>query len=55
MKNYTLEEYITIRKSILSQLRIWEKMTKEEKARFKAATSELQVNNIAINMRQKYL
>jgi hypothetical protein len=55
MKNYTLEEYIEIRKTILSQLRIWEKMTKEEKTRFKSATSTLQVNNIAINMRQKYL
>ena len=55
MKNYSLEEYITLRKSILSQLRVWEKMTKEEKERFKTATSQVQVNNIAINMRQKYL
>jgi hypothetical protein len=55
MKNYTIEEYIAVRKGILSDLRIWKQMTKEEKERFNAATSETQVNNIAITMRQKYL
>ena len=55
MKNYSLEEYIAIRKGILSDLRIWKQMTKEEKERFKSATSETQVNNLAITMRHKYL
>ena len=55
MKNYSLEDYIAIRKGILSDLRIWKQMTKEEKERFNTATNKTQVNNIAITMRQKYL
>lgn len=55
MKNYTLEEYIAIRKGILSDLRIWKQMTQAERQAFKSATSETQVNNLAITMRHKYL
>ena len=55
MKNYTLEDYIAIRKGILCDLRIWPQMTSAEKKAFKSAENETQVNNLAITMRQKYL
>ena len=50
-----MESYISIRRSILSDLRIWCKMTRAEKEAFKASKSEIQVDNYMTTFRHKYL
>lgn len=50
-----MESYIAIRRSILSDLRIWCKMTRAEKEAFNASKSEIQVDNYMTTFRHKYL
>lgn len=50
-----MDSYIAIRKGILSDLRIWCKMTRAEKEAFKASKSEIQVDNYMTTFRHKYL
>lgn len=50
-----MESYIAIRRGILSDLRIWCKLTRAEKEAFKSSKSEIQVDNFMTTFRRKYL
>lgn len=50
-----MESYISIRRGILSDLRIWCKLTHAEKEAFKSSKSEIQVDNFMTTFRRKYL
>ena len=50
-----LIEYIDYRISIMKQMDIWKQGTKEEKAEFRACSTEIRVDNTARYLIQKYL
>ena len=50
-----MESYIAIQRDILSDLRIWCKLTRAEKEAFKSSKSEIQVDNFMTTFRRKYL
>lgn len=50
-----MTNYIHRHRRILKHLGIWDKCTEAEKIRFKSCTTEIQVDNMMVAFRHKYL
>lgn len=47
--------YISEQKSVLKQLRVWHKLSADEKKKFAECKTYIQVDNLMVTFRRKYM